>query len=35
MADISQAQKALGYQPKVTWQEGLQRTLDFYRDSAK
>ncbi|MDB6066932.1 MAG: NAD-dependent epimerase/dehydratase [Pedosphaera sp.] len=35
MADISRAHAALGYQPKVTWQDGLQKTLGFYRDSSK
>jgi nucleoside-diphosphate-sugar epimerase len=34
-ADISAAQSALGYQSRVTWQEGLERTLDFYRAAAK
>jgi nucleoside-diphosphate-sugar epimerase len=31
LADISAAQKALGYQVTVSWEEGLARTLDFYR----
>jgi nucleoside-diphosphate-sugar epimerase len=31
LADISAAQEALGYQVTVTWEEGLARTLDFYR----
>ncbi len=31
LADIGAAQKALGYQPGVSWREGLQKTLDFYR----
>ena len=30
-ADIGAAQKALGYQLKISWQEGLERTLEFYR----
>ena len=30
-ADIAAAQRELGYQVKVNWQEGLKRTLDFYR----
>jgi nucleoside-diphosphate-sugar epimerase len=33
-ADISAAQAAFGYQYHVSWPEGLQRTLDFYRASA-
>jgi len=30
-ADISAVKRVLGFQQQVTWQEGLQRTLDFYR----
>jgi nucleoside-diphosphate-sugar epimerase len=30
-ADISAASGNLGYNVSVTWQEGLQRTLEFYR----
>lgn len=30
-ADISAARAGLGYDPKVTWQQGLKETLDFYR----
>ena len=30
-ADVSAAQKALGYRLKIGWQEGLERTLEFYR----
>jgi nucleoside-diphosphate-sugar epimerase len=30
-ADISAIQSALGYQVRTTWQEGLARTLGFYR----
>ena len=30
-ADIAAARRELGYQIKVSWQEGLRRTLDFYR----
>ena len=33
MADISAAQRELGYECKVSWQEGLRRTLEFYRDT--
>lgn len=31
LADIAAVRAALGYDPKVTWQEGLRRTLEFYR----
>ena len=30
-ADISKARELLGYQPKVSFEEGLQRTVDWYR----
>lgn len=30
-ADISRARTVLGYESKVTWQEGLARTLEYYR----
>jgi nucleoside-diphosphate-sugar epimerase len=30
-ADISLARDLLGYQPKVTFEEGLKRTIDYYR----
>jgi UDP-glucose 4-epimerase len=30
-ANIAAAQSGLGYQVEVSWQEGLRRTLDFYR----
>jgi UDP-glucose 4-epimerase len=30
-ADISAARTQLGYEPKVTWQQGLEETLNFYR----
>jgi UDP-glucose 4-epimerase len=30
-ADISAARAGLGYEPKVTWQQGLEETLNFYR----
>lgn len=32
LADISESQRELGHDLKVTWQEGLRRTLDFYRE---
>jgi nucleoside-diphosphate-sugar epimerase len=30
-ADISKAQSLLGYQPTVSSEEGLKRTLEWYR----
>jgi nucleoside-diphosphate-sugar epimerase len=30
-ADISQAREFLGYEPQVTFEEGLRRTFDWYR----
>jgi nucleoside-diphosphate-sugar epimerase len=30
-ADISQAREFLGYEPKVTFEEGLARTFEWYR----
>ncbi len=32
-ADISQAQEFLGYQPNVTFEEGLARTYEWYRET--
>jgi nucleoside-diphosphate-sugar epimerase len=32
-ADISQAREILGYEPKVTFEEGLARTFEWYRES--
>jgi nucleoside-diphosphate-sugar epimerase len=32
-ADITAAQQALGFESKVTWQDGLGRTLEFYKKS--
>jgi nucleoside-diphosphate-sugar epimerase len=32
-ADISQAQESLGYQPIVTFEEGLARTYEWYRET--
>jgi UDP-glucose 4-epimerase len=32
-ADIRRAQKELGYQPEVTFVDGLKKTLDWYRQS--
>jgi nucleoside-diphosphate-sugar epimerase len=33
-ADISAARRELRYEPSVTWQEGLGRTLNFYKGQA-
>jgi nucleoside-diphosphate-sugar epimerase len=33
LADIRRARKLLGYRPQVTFQEGLRRTVDWYRAS--
>lgn len=33
LADISAARKALGYEPKIDFQEGLRRTVEWYRES--
>jgi nucleoside-diphosphate-sugar epimerase len=32
-ADISKAKRVLGYEPRVTFEEGLRRTLEWYRVS--
>jgi UDP-glucose 4-epimerase len=34
-ADIGRARKDLGYQPVVSFEEGLKRTLQWYRDNGK
>jgi UDP-glucose 4-epimerase len=31
LADIAAAQQTMGYRMKVSWQDGLQRTLEFYK----
>jgi len=33
LADISRAEKKLGYQPLVNFEEGLRRTVEWYRES--
>ncbi len=33
LADISLAEKHLGYKPKVSFEEGLRRTVEWYRSS--
>ncbi|HZW79571.1 MAG TPA: SDR family oxidoreductase [Candidatus Deferrimicrobiaceae bacterium] len=35
LADISLAEKHLGYKPKVDFEEGLRRTVDWYRNQNK
>ena len=35
LADISLAEKLLGYRPIVDFREGLKKTVDWYRESAK
>jgi nucleoside-diphosphate-sugar epimerase len=31
LADISKAKRLLGYEPEVDLEEGLRRTVDWYR----
>jgi UDP-glucose 4-epimerase len=33
-ADITKAQRLLGYQPRVSFEEGLERTVEWYRTAA-
>jgi UDP-glucose 4-epimerase len=33
LADISSAEQHLGYKPKVNFEDGLRRTVDWYRSS--
>lgn len=35
LADISAAREAFGYEPKVTFEEGLRRTVAWYRENAQ
>jgi len=35
LADLSRAEKHLGYKPQVTFEEGLRRTIDWYRAQEK
>jgi nucleoside-diphosphate-sugar epimerase len=35
LAAIERAAQVLGYQPKVSWQAGLERTTDWYREQAR
>ena len=32
-ADISRAKKLLGYQPKIRFREGLQKTVEWFKDN--
>lgn len=34
LADITQARRCLGYEPQVTFEEGLRRTVDYYKTLA-
>jgi len=33
LADLSRAEKHLGYKPKVNFEEGLRRTIEWYREA--
>jgi UDP-glucose 4-epimerase len=35
LADISRAEHSLGYRPKVTFEEGLRRTVEYFRQAGK
>src|ERR1700686_173925 len=35
LADLSRAEKHLGYKPQVNFEEGLRRTVDWYRTQGK
>ena len=35
LADITQARKCLGYEPAVDFDEGLRRSIDYYRSIVK
>jgi UDP-glucose 4-epimerase len=35
LADISVARKLLKYEPKIGFDEGLKRTVEYYRSVAK
>ena len=34
LADISRARQLLGYEPQVSFPQGLQRCVDYYRQQA-
>ena len=31
LADISKARRVLGYEPKVDFEDGLRRTIEYFR----
>ena len=35
LADISQARKLLNYEPEVGFEEGIRRSLEYYRELVK
>jgi len=35
LADISQARRMLGYEPQIDFDEGLRRSIDYYRCTEK
>jgi nucleoside-diphosphate-sugar epimerase len=35
LADISKAKNLLGYEPKISVEEGLKRTFEWYRECMK
>ena len=35
LADISKAEAALGYKPKIDFEEGLRRTVEWYRSASR
>ena len=35
LADVTAAREALGYQSAVSWEDGLKRTLEFYKQTGK
>jgi UDP-glucose 4-epimerase len=35
LADLSRSEKHLGYKPQVNFEEGLRRTVDWYRGQEK
>jgi nucleoside-diphosphate-sugar epimerase len=35
LASIEKARALLGYEPRVSWREGLRRTVDWYREKLR